>query len=792
MPHQTAPPSSYHGRNAPPSQSYYTPRGTESIRAYPASQQPARGYRTAQPYNNNSNNSKNKNIGREYYQEYASEPPHYNQSQGSYHAPSTHYRRPQPNTYQQNRAHIQYRTHGRHHPEYREYETAEQMQPPQLGGVQRYNQNINSGNMQRNELIHATPTVVSSSFSHQSVLEQQNPSPDDKEEHNKARVLASTSNDDTHESAEEVAVSALLLSAGGPPRSGSLSRNPSNSEPAEMTTTNSYIQEQRPSGNVVVKMEQNNFFKSNDPQEVLNSQLTAAPQPPDMKIEESATSKGPPSEVNFSHFPSILHKVLTFSNHSGKVLEWLPHGQAWRVLRWDELAKSVLPTYFPNMCLDDEGECGERMNCFLWHVRSWGFQEVKDVGPDMGAYWHNCFIQGDVNMCHQMHPYPPGGFASKGNKKDQTSPKITQPTSSTAHINVLSNSKLHQGSWTNPHFVQRASVNQDAMMNNESKSQSFKTGIEEKHSYSSTPRNETLNNKPSKQLSPALQVPHFGHRDSRYAVELERRRCISQDETSIVSTSPVKRRPPYRQDEDPQNVHHFNPPPNKYYSSEVAHLPRTPSWPTSNKGISPSRKEHYASTRINHYRVPYLPNQLGGLIPESPPYEMPKHMHKDAETRFPETQHISMPYSAVERDTSRLSPNQVSPERAPRETGQRLRSGRGGTRAHVPQGVARLERRDEPEKRTEQLSVPSKTAPNFSVSTRGKGNRVSHCVRQNNPSSHMSEAAYNPNQSVSELGIYGQKRQSSDQGESFSSLPSMPVPVAVSRKTKRHRTDHHP
>ena len=149
------------------------------------------------------------------------------------------------------------------------------------------------------------------------------------------------------------------------------------------------------------------------------------------------------------HFPSLLHDVLTNSRHAGSVLEWLPHGQGWRVLRWDEMARTVLPEHFPQFCpsseaatkedatstsektkkeKEEDGENGDRaasktkakqlrrkppmlplrskaeetsskgagdgdVNAFLSHVRAWGFQEVRDGGPDMGSYRHAVSVE---------------------------------------------------------------------------------------------------------------------------------------------------------------------------------------------------------------------------------------------------------------------------------------------------------------------------------------------------------------------------------------------------------------
>lgn len=82
-------------------------------------------------------------------------------------------------------------------------------------------------------------------------------------------------------------------------------------------------------------------------------------------------------------FPSILHSSLAHG-----ALQWLSHGRAWKIVRWDGLRREILPRYFPQLCHNDEdGHGSGSIDAFLWHVRAWGFSEIKD-GPDVGAYCH--------------------------------------------------------------------------------------------------------------------------------------------------------------------------------------------------------------------------------------------------------------------------------------------------------------------------------------------------------------------------------------------------------------------
>ena len=95
----------------------------------------------------------------------------------------------------------------------------------------------------------------------------------------------------------------------------------------------------------------------------------------------------PPAHVMVPHFPSVLHQVLADPEYSGTVLQWLPDGEAWKVLRWDALRRQVLPRYFSDL-RDENGHGSGTIDAFLWHLTAWGFEEVKD-GTDVGAYRHD-------------------------------------------------------------------------------------------------------------------------------------------------------------------------------------------------------------------------------------------------------------------------------------------------------------------------------------------------------------------------------------------------------------------
>jgi hypothetical protein len=94
-------------------------------------------------------------------------------------------------------------------------------------------------------------------------------------------------------------------------------------------------------------------------------------------------------------FASTLHMVLTESEFAGKVVQWLPHGKAWRIVLWDALRRQLLPKYFPQ--LQDSPSSGS-IDAFLWHLQAWGFTEVTE-GSDAGAYTHVVSV---LSILHEL------------------------------------------------------------------------------------------------------------------------------------------------------------------------------------------------------------------------------------------------------------------------------------------------------------------------------------------------------------------------------------------------------
>ena len=86
------------------------------------------------------------------------------------------------------------------------------------------------------------------------------------------------------------------------------------------------------------------------------------------------------SDVVVDDFPVHLHKVLS-DPEMGKVIQWLPHGKSWRIVRFDALRKQLIPSHFPELCDKGDGS----IDAFLQQLFTWGFEEVVD-GPDVGSY----------------------------------------------------------------------------------------------------------------------------------------------------------------------------------------------------------------------------------------------------------------------------------------------------------------------------------------------------------------------------------------------------------------------
>eukprot|EP00546_Thalassionema_frauenfeldii_P011107 CAMPEP_0178909682 /NCGR_PEP_ID=MMETSP0786-20121207/8667_1 /TAXON_ID=186022 /ORGANISM="Thalassionema frauenfeldii, Strain CCMP 1798" /LENGTH=531 /DNA_ID=CAMNT_0020581829 /DNA_START=114 /DNA_END=1709 /DNA_ORIENTATION=+ len=156
---------------------------------------------------------------------------------------------------------------------------------------------------------------------------------------------------------------------------------------------------------------------SNDTLRSVPSSELESPETKEVKVltsgEIAHITPCPPSRVMneithqlISDFPQILHYVLSgpmaLSQVTQPILQWLPHGQAWRISRWDALRDTVIPRFFSKLCNEDDSSViGGSIEAFLWNVRSWGFKEITE-GCDTGSFSNDHFIRSKPNLCKEM------------------------------------------------------------------------------------------------------------------------------------------------------------------------------------------------------------------------------------------------------------------------------------------------------------------------------------------------------------------------------------------------------
>jgi len=61
----------------------------------------------------------------------------------------------------------------------------------------------------------------------------------------------------------------------------------------------------------------------------------------------------------------------------------MPHGRAWRILDRERLVRDVIPKYFSS----------SKYHSFCRQLNWWGFKRLCGPGPDMGCYYHQCFLR---------------------------------------------------------------------------------------------------------------------------------------------------------------------------------------------------------------------------------------------------------------------------------------------------------------------------------------------------------------------------------------------------------------
>lgn len=211
--------------------------------------------------------------------------------------------------------------------------------------------------------------------------------------------LSPNEDGNSRESASEVSSNKVSLRRSPPPHSLSGVMNVSSAGP---------LKKRR-------KME-GSLFDSTESSLGASASFGGMPQREEESDNEKMSGTNENAAVKF-HFPNKLHRLLSLEtsnevdNQIGKAMEWLPHGNGWRVLRWDVMCVHVLPRHFDELLPDFDGRDGDKarkddrvtdsdadkkqskfsdeqwIDAFLSQVNAWGFEKVRS-GIDMGCYRH--------------------------------------------------------------------------------------------------------------------------------------------------------------------------------------------------------------------------------------------------------------------------------------------------------------------------------------------------------------------------------------------------------------------
>ena len=97
------------------------------------------------------------------------------------------------------------------------------------------------------------------------------------------------------------------------------------------------------------------------------------------------------------NFPARLHAILSDEQYS-HIIAWMPHGRAWKVLNKKLLVEEVIPEFFGQ----------SKFASFTRQLSGWGFKRLHQTGPDVGCYYHECFLQGHPRLTVLMRRISPG------------------------------------------------------------------------------------------------------------------------------------------------------------------------------------------------------------------------------------------------------------------------------------------------------------------------------------------------------------------------------------------------
>eukprot|EP00984_Skeletonema_dohrnii_P031934 scaffold25149_cov78-Skeletonema_dohrnii-CCMP3373.AAC.2 len=97
------------------------------------------------------------------------------------------------------------------------------------------------------------------------------------------------------------------------------------------------------------------------------------------------------------NFPARLHVILSDEQYSN-IISWMPHGRAWKVLNKTLLVDEVIPKFFGQSSFAS----------FARQLSGWGFKRLLNTGPDVGCYYHECFLRGHPRLTVLMRRVSPG------------------------------------------------------------------------------------------------------------------------------------------------------------------------------------------------------------------------------------------------------------------------------------------------------------------------------------------------------------------------------------------------
>lgn len=93
-------------------------------------------------------------------------------------------------------------------------------------------------------------------------------------------------------------------------------------------------------------------------------------------------------------FPTKLFKILELSDASGysSIISWLPHGRAFKIHDQKLFKEHIMKKYFFQT----------KFESFKRQLYVYGFKIIGKRFADSGAYYHESFLRGKLNLCRQI------------------------------------------------------------------------------------------------------------------------------------------------------------------------------------------------------------------------------------------------------------------------------------------------------------------------------------------------------------------------------------------------------